>query len=123
MGIEHFELLKEEVGLHMLSRARCPYSSVGYAGGVKIHRYFRHVIDYPYETFNLVVPSSLAALALDCRRHESADPFDPCNIYVVRCILDQVMLTSGQDIKECLHLHGLACCCFYCLITAVVISL
>ena len=46
----------------MLSRARCPYSSVGYAGGVKIHRYFRHVIDYPYETFNLVVPSSLAAL-------------------------------------------------------------
>ena len=40
MGIELLELLEGEVSLHMLSRARCPYSSVGYAGGVKNTRMF-----------------------------------------------------------------------------------
>ena len=59
-----------------------------------------------------MVLSSLAALALDCRRHDSADPFDPCSICVIRCILDQVMLTSGQDIKECLHCMDLRAAAF-----------
>ena len=62
-----------------------------------------------------MVPSFVAALTLRSRLHESADLFDPCNICVVRRMLDQVCLTLVATGKEfgrlCMDLLATAAFC------------